>query len=423
MTRPSRNYEYAGGFSRSGVGVYWHIPPLRSGGISAQGISWGKVGEVKAEHRLERCPGFSFGGGAIMRVSLVGPVYPYRGGIAHYTTMLYRALREQGHDVLMVSFKRQYPRWLYPGRSDKDPSKKPLIVEDAKYWIDSLNPITWLTTFWRILRYRPDVLVLQWWTTFWSPVWFTLGILNRLFLRRPLVFICHNVLPHEVRWWDPWLARMVLRWGTRFIVQSEEEQERLLTLMPRARVAIVPHPVYDMFSDQRIPKDEARRRLGLPLSVPVLLFFGVVREYKGLKDLLTEIPEVQARLGKVVLLIAGEFWEDKRSYLEVVERLGISDSVVIEDRYIPNEEVGLYFSAADVLVAPYRRVTGSGAIQMARGFKLPVIKIQIGSTAESIANEIIRLLKGERVLNADHHVETEQVSWGYLVSQIVGGNV
>jgi glycosyltransferase involved in cell wall biosynthesis len=154
-----------------------------------------------------------------------------------------------------------------------------------------------------------------------------------------------------------------------------------------------------------------------------LLFFGIVREYKGLKDVLAAMPEIQARLGKVVLLVAGEFWEDKRPYLEMIERLGIGDLVIIEDRYIPNEEVGLYFSAADVIVAPYRQVTGSGAMQMATGFGLPVIRMQGGSAIESVANETIRLLKGERVLNADRCVDSEQMSWGYLVSQIVGGNV
>ena len=327
-----------------------------------------------------------------MNLVLVGPVYPYRGGIAHYTTMLYRALRGRGHEVLLISFKRQYPQWLFPGMSDKDPSKKPLKVEKARYWIDSLNPITWLTTFWRIRRYQPDVIVLQWWTTFWAPAWFVLGILNRLFLRRPQVYICHNVLPHEMRWWDPWLARLVLRWGTRFIVQSVEEERRLISLLPRVQATVVPLPIFDMFAGDRISRDEARRRLGLPLDVPVLLFFGIVREYKGLKDILAVLPEVQARLGRATFVVAGEFWEDKQPYLEMIEQLGIGDSVIVEDRYIPNEEVPFYFSAADVLVAPYRRVTGSGSIQMARGFGLPVITTWMGGQPGDGANGGIGLV-------------------------------
>ena len=240
-----------------------------------------------------------------MRIVLIGPVFPFRGGIAHYTTMFYRALRERKHEVLLVSFKRQYPQWLFPGRSDKDPSKKPLKIEKARFWIDSLNPITWLMTFWRIHRYRPDAIILQWWTTFWALVWFVLGVLNRLFLRGPTVIICHNVLPHETRWWDPLLTKAVLRWGTRFIVQSSEEENRLTTLIPGALVVVVPHPVYDMFADEQVPREEARRELGLALDVPVLLFFGIVREYKGLQDILAALPEVRARLGRVILLVAG----------------------------------------------------------------------------------------------------------------------
>ena len=136
--------------------------------------------------------------------ALIGPVYPYRGGIAHYTTLLARVLRAAQNGVLLVSFKRQYPRWLFPGRSDKDPSQQPLTADDPHYWIDSLNPLTWLTAFQRIRRVRPDVLVLQWWTPFWTPVWLTLLLANKLLLGSRVCVICHNVLPHETRPWSPW---------------------------------------------------------------------------------------------------------------------------------------------------------------------------------------------------------------------------
>jgi glycosyltransferase involved in cell wall biosynthesis len=322
-----------------------------------------------------------------VKLVLVGPVYPYRGGIAHYTTMLHQALRTRGHKLLLVSFKRQYPQWLFPGQSDKDPSNKPLKVQDARYWIDYLNPITWLMTFWRIRRYRPDMLILQWWTTFWAPAWFVIELLNRFFLQRPLTIICHNVLPHELHWWDSLLTRAVLQWGDRFVVQSAEEKRQLLSLVPGAKTAIIPLPVFDMFANQRISQKESRKRLGLPMDVPVLLFFGIVREYKGLKDLLASLPKVRMQLGKVILIVAGEFWEDKRPYLEMIERMRIRDSVIVEDRYILNEELPLYFSAADVLVAPYRRVTGSAVLQMARGFGIPVVTTNITQDGEPTNDE------------------------------------
>jgi glycosyltransferase involved in cell wall biosynthesis len=317
-----------------------------------------------------------------MRCVLIGPVYPYRGGIAHYTTRLAQAIRERSHNLLLISFKRQYPQWLFPGQSDKDPSHKPLEAERAWYWIDSLNPLTWLTTFGRIKGFEPDAIIMQWWTTFWAPVWFLLLNLNRFFLRRPVLIICHNVLPHETSRWDPWLARLVLRRGTQFITQSAEEKRQLLTLIPGAQVEIHPLPAFDMLARHRVCRQEARERLGLPQDQQVLLFFGIVREYKGLMDILLALPKIRERLGRVLLIVAGEFWDKQQPYLEMIQRLGIEDSVRIDGRYIPDEEVGIYFSAADLLVAPYRQVTGSAAVQMARGFGLPIVTTRIGGLAE-----------------------------------------
>jgi glycosyltransferase involved in cell wall biosynthesis len=197
------------------------------------------------------------------------------------------------------------------------------------------------------------------------------------------------VLPHEARWWDVWIAKMGLRWGTWFAVQSPDEQAHLHALLPQARMRVNPLPLFDMFAGERVPQEEARQRLGLPLNAPVLLFFGFVREYKGLVDALEALPEVRACLGKVILLVAGEFWEDKRPYLELVERLGIGDAVRIHDRYIPNEEVVDCFSAADLLVAPYRRVTGSAVVQMAKSFGLPVVATCVGDLADSEASGLL----------------------------------
>jgi len=301
--------------------------------------------------------------------------------------MLYQALKSQNNEVLLISFKRQYPNWLFPGQSDKDPSKQSLEVEDAQYWIDSLNPITWLTTFRRIYRYQPDIIVLQWWTTFWMPAWAILGLLNYFFLHKPLLYICHNVLPHESKWWDVWLTKLVLKLGTRFIVQSSRERKKLLTLIPDIQVMVVPHPIYDMFADDRLPKQEARRFLNLPLDALILLFFGIVREYKGLMDALTAFSVVKKQLNKAILVIAGEFWDDKQCYLDKIKTLGIENFVRIEDGYVPNEKVPAYFSAADVLIAPYRRVTGSGVLQMSRGMGTPIITTNVASEELSVMNE------------------------------------
>lgn len=319
-----------------------------------------------------------------MKIVLIGPVYPYRGGIAHYTTMLARALRAHGHQVLLVSFKRQYPQWLFPGTSDRDPSPDPLVIEDAQYWIDSLNPLTWLTTFERVRRYQPDAIVLQWWTTFWMPMLLVLGLLDRLFLRSLLIYICHNVLPHDAHPLDSVIARLALRWGRRFVVQSQDEQQRLLRLIPNAEVHVASLPIYNMFADRPISQAEARQRLGLSLARPMILFFGIVREYKGLKHLLSAVALAKARLPQLQLLVAGEFWEDKAEYLQLITSLGIVDNVYIDDRYIPNAEVPWFFLAADVLVAPYQSVTGSAVIQMARGFQLPVITTDLKGLVEVI---------------------------------------
>lgn len=311
-----------------------------------------------------------------VKIVLIGPVYPYRGGIAHYTSLLSRAIEQEGHSLKLISFKRQYPRILFPGKTDKDPSAQKLEVGTVDFSIDSLNPISWAITFKHIVNFSPDVFVLQWWVSFWFPVWFFFGVLNYFVLKVPLVYMIHNVLPHEEKFWDKWLVQMTLRWGARFCVQSADERKILKSYFPKKTVKVIHHPIYDMFVDQSISKSRAREYLAFPPKATILLFFGVIREYKGLADFLNVFPSIIEAAPESILLIAGEFWQNKQKYLEMIENLGVTNNVIIADKYIPNEEVPYYFCAADVLVAPYRKITGSGVIQMAMGFQLPIISRQ-----------------------------------------------
>jgi glycosyltransferase involved in cell wall biosynthesis len=306
-----------------------------------------------------------------MRVAVIGPVYPYRGGIAHYTGQLIRALYSAGHTVETVSFKRQYPDWLYPGATDKDPSQPTMTVE-AEYILDPLRIWTWKQAVERISKQKPDLVVIQWWTTFWGPAFAWLGAALR---RRSykVIYIIHNVLPHEQRIFDPWLACLALRRGSAFIAQTEREKGRLLALLPGRRVEVCPLPIYSLLDDQQIPKAEARRRLGLLIDRPLIIFFGIVRSYKGLKYLI----EAMAQLGETDnypnLLVAGEIWEGKEEYRKLIEHLGLQERVRLEDRYVPDEEAAVMLSAADMLVAPYVDGTQSAAVGMGLGFGLPLV--------------------------------------------------
>ena len=306
-----------------------------------------------------------------MNITLIGPVHPYRGGIAHYTTLLAKHLQSAGHQVQVMSFKRQYPAWLYPGTSDRDTSRQPLTVP-AEYDLDPLYPWTWVRAARKIARGKPDLVVIQWWTTFWSPAFAAIArMLKRSGLR--VVYLVHNVMPHETRFWDRRLAQMALSAARTFVVQTGREASRLRSLLPGAEIVISPHPVYDVFSDQRPPREEARAALGLPAQGPVALFFGIVRPYKGLRYLLQAVHVLKKRGSSVNLLVAGEFWEPVAEYRDLVNQLGIQDCVHIHNRYIPNEEIPTFFGAADLFVAPYVDGTQSGSAKMALGFSIPMV--------------------------------------------------
>lgn len=363
-----------------------------------------------------------------MKISMIGPVYPYRGGIAHYTTSLALALEKAGHDVQVLSFRRQYPAFLYPGQSDKDPSTNPVRV-DASFVLDPLYPWTWHEAMKVVARGQPDLLLIQWWTTFWGPAysWLVRQARQR---KVPVVYLIHNVLPHETRRWDRPVARLALSPASGFIIQAPHEQQKLLDLIPGARISYCSHPVYQQMSEDFVPKDTARQRLGLPADQLLFLFFGIMRPYKGLIVLLDALAQLKE---PAHLVIAGEFWEDVARYRKQIADLGLSERVTLLDRYIPNEEAHLLFSAADALLAPYVGGTQSGSVELAVGYGLPAIvtdRIAAGISEANLSNmqvvpagdipslaaALARFARDLPARQASRHVSDD---WGRMVAAIV----
>ena len=306
-----------------------------------------------------------------MKISLIGPVFPYRGGIAHFTTLLAKKLMEAGHEVQVISFKKQYLAWLYPGKSDKDYSPGREKVH-ADYLLTPLNPFTWRRTVNEIVAFKPQQVILPWWVTFWGPAFrFVITRLKRRGI--PVTVLIHNTIPHEARLLDRFLARRTLKAADRYIVMTEKEKGRLLALLPGVGdIYIAPLPIYHAFKPTGLSKPQVRRQLNLPSDQIILLYFGFVRPYKGLGVLIDALRILLDRGVNTHLLVVGEFWEGKSTYLNQIQDLGLSKRVRIFDTFIPDDEVAGFFEAADVFVAPYIGGTQSAALKTALGFGLPV---------------------------------------------------
>lgn len=317
-----------------------------------------------------------------MNICVVGPTYPYRGGISHYTTILCQHL-EKNHQINLFSFKRLYPKILFPGKSQIDENSKNQIQFDARYTLDSMNPITWLSTAHSIKKLQPDLIILQWWTPFFAPAYYVLCKYLKYSSKSKLLFICHNAVPHESRILDKLLTKLVLDNADTCIVHSTQDRENLEMIIDSKDIRCTMLPTYDVFYSKSFNQDDAKQTLSI--SGNIILFFGFVRKYKGLKYLLSAFKETLNFID-ATLLIVGEFWDDEDQYIEQIELLGIGDNVKIVNEYIPNEDVGIYMASADVVVLPYTTATQSAIIQIAFGFNVPVIATNVGGIPDVIIN-------------------------------------
>jgi D-inositol-3-phosphate glycosyltransferase len=319
-----------------------------------------------------------------LKILLVGPSYPYRGGIANFNDSLYIALKNK-HDTRIVSYSLQYPSFLFPGASqyEKSDSQGRDISERL---INSINPFTWSAAADEILGKKPDCLIVHYWMPFFSPA---LGTIIRRVKRKPdicVIGLLHNIKPHEGMVAAGKLNRYFLKSCDGFITMSATVTDELRRTGIEKPVRQIPHPVYEIFG-KNVSKKEASVHLKLDPNDNHLLFFGMIRPYKGLDLLLKALGSPKLSHIKLKLIVAGEFYENEKKYLALAEEAGPGKEIIFTRSFVPENEVGYYFSASDLVVQPYLSATQSGVTQIAYHYNKPVVVTGVGGLKEMVYHE------------------------------------
>jgi glycosyltransferase involved in cell wall biosynthesis len=346
-----------------------------------------------------------------MRISIIGPAYPLRGGIPHHVYWLRQELTSRGHILQVVSFRKLYPRIFFPGTSELDISELKLDA-GALPILNPLNPATWLNALRQVKAFSPDAVLFEWWQPFFGPL---VGTLVRWLKRSGVkcVIECHNVLPHERSPVDGPLIRYALSPADHLITHSARDREDLLAILPEKKVTVSPLPSLHEFSS---PGQYSR-------SGRTILFFGKVRKYKGLDVMLEALPRVLSRV-ECNLIVVGEFYDSIDKYTELIRRHRIDSHVRIDNRYVPNEEVAEIFERADVLVLPYTSASQSGVARISLSNGLPVIASRTGGLSETVIDEVNGLLfqPGDPQALADQIVRYFTQNLGPLFSENIRTN-
>lgn len=311
-----------------------------------------------------------------MKISLLSAFYPYRGGIAQFGAMLFRAL-EKDHDVKAFTFKRQYPGFLFPGSTQFVQEGDNADPIPAARVLDTTNPLSFSRTARVIKNEEPDLVISQYWMTFFGPAF---GSIHKRLKGTKRITILHNVIPHEKRFFDAPANRYFLKYNDGFVVMSDKVLADLLSIRPNAKYLRIDHPIYSQFGE-RMKRAEALNQLKLNEDRKYLLFFGFIRDYKGLDILLEALSDLSP---DIHLIIAGEVYGSFEKYDQIIKESDLKKRVHIYDQYIADEEVSKFFSAADVCVLPYKGATQSGITAISKHFEIPSIVTDVGGLKENV---------------------------------------
>ncbi len=367
------------------------------------------------------------------KIILTGPAYPFRGGLAAYNERLARELMDQGNEVEIYNFKLQYPGIFFPGKTQYADCPPPPDLNIINK-INSINPFNWLKTAREIRKKDPDLLIVRYWMPFFAPCFGTILRKVKKNKKISIISIVDNLIPHEKRPGDNFLTKYFIKPVDGFISMSSSVTKdiRKMTNKP---LEYCPHPLFDDFGELN-DKKSAKKKLGLSTDHNYILFFGLIRKYKGLDLLLKAMCTPEVKNLSLKLIVAGEFYINKDPYLKIVTENSLEEHVTILDRFIPNQEVADYFNMADLVVLPYKSATQSGVTQIAFHFEKPMVVTNVGGLAEIVpdgiagyviepdANEIVQAITDFYRNNKQEKFRAgikdlkDQYSWDRLVKTI-----
>ena len=371
-----------------------------------------------------------------MRVIIIGPAHPLRGGLASYNERLAKQFIDEGNEVTIYTFSLQYPSFIFPGTTQYSTESKPSNLT-INVCINSINPFNWIKVGNNLKNEKPDLVIVRYWLPFMGPC---LGFILRQIKKNKqtkIVCIADNIIPHEKRFGDKAFTKYFVQPVDAFITMSDKVMTDLKLFAPTKPTQLVAHPLYDNFGE-KVSKEEARLKLGIKNEELILLFFGFIRKYKGLDLLLNAmkiIKNSKFNIQNSKLLIAGEFYEDRKAYDEQIEKLDLQENLILNTDFIPDSEVKYYLCAADVVVQPYKNATQSGVTPLAYHFEKPMIVTNVGGlpslvpnnkvgliaepNAESIAEKIIDYFtKGEAYFLPHLIEEKKKFTWSKMTTSI-----
>jgi glycosyltransferase involved in cell wall biosynthesis len=312
---------------------------------------------------------------------IIGPAWPLRGGLAAFDEQLARTFNSRDISTRIETFSLQYPSLLFPGKTQYTDQPAPTDVT-IHAGIHSMNPLNWLIMGWKLKREKPSLIIVRYWIPFLAPCLGTICSIARLNKHTKVICIVDNMIPHEKRFADKLLSSFFVKSVDGFITMSEKVAKDVRSFSTKP-IQLSPHPIFNHFGTS-INKEEARIKLGLDIQEKVILFFGFIRQYKGLDLLLNAMASEAIKEAKIKLMVVGEFYEDAQPYYDMIASLGISDRVILHNEFVPDAEVKNYVCAADFIIQPYRNATQSGVTPLAYHFEKPMLVTNVGALPDTV---------------------------------------